>query len=93
MAVRMDERVEWMDGLIGWMSGWMNDVGMDVFGCYCWPFLGRLSGPITRGEMVVVSFFLFPFLSCSNNTGEYPQTDSDGFRLKWRKFCTASLKL
>jgi hypothetical protein len=48
----------------GWTDertdGWMNDVGMAVFGCYCWPFVGRLSGPTTRGEMVVVSiFFIF----------------------------------
>lgn len=62
-----------MNVLDGWtdarMEG-MNDVGMAVFGCYCWPFLGRLSGPTTRGEMVVVSFF-FIFKNCSNNTGEY----------------------
>jgi len=34
MDVRMDGRTD----------GWMNDVGMAVFGCSCWPFLGGLSG-------------------------------------------------
>jgi hypothetical protein len=53
----------------------MNDVRMAVFSCYCWPFVGRLSGPTTRGEMVVVSIFFILVLQ-----QQYWRVSPDRFR-------------
>jgi hypothetical protein len=85
----MDGRIGWMSGWMdgrtyGW-DGWMNDVGMAVFSCYCWPFVGRLSGPTTRGEMVVVSLF-FHFCTVATILASIPRQIQTDFALSGETF-------
>ncbi len=42
--------------------------------------------------MLASSLWVFSFLYCSNN-GDYPQTDSDRFRLNWRHFLNRIIKI
>jgi hypothetical protein len=63
----------------------MNDVGMAVFGCYCWPFLDGLSGLPTRGEMVVVSIF-FHFCTVATILASIPRQNQTDFALSGETF-------